>query len=318
MSLRTILLQTKRKAEEESAKHKTDENAVVTLLPKRKKRRQDNPEDKELRRLQACHKSSGELLFTKLGTLMPASRDERAAGLFMRKLPKKTFKVLQDFYENTIKTSIPAMIEWGEGKADPRRRGYACLEVAGGVNRLVKSGIQMNHQGTYGPSATNLHRKTLAKCCCIIGTEKVDEGVWVCLDELCTYVRDRVDRKYRMYITIDNLVALQPNLHQEAEHLPLHYDTPRNEGFGVVIVTIGMKGNADIVIVDDGDVGQSQKSFRFHVNEGDMYILSGHARNKCLHGVLSRDCKFRESLNLRFGIHTKQFARSEIDRHWGW
>ena len=126
-----------------------------------------------------------------------------------------------------------------------------------------------------------------------------------------------MERKYRLYVSLENLVALQPNLHNETQHLPLHYDTPRHEGFGVVIVTVGMAGFADIIIVDDGDAGQSSKYYRFPVKAGDLYILSGNARNKCLHGVLSQNCKYRESLNFALGSF-KQFAASEIDRHWPW
>ena len=101
--------------------------------------------------------------------------------------------------------------------------------------------------------------------------------------------------------------------------MPLHYDTPRNDGFGVIIVTICMRGQGDIIIVDDGDRGEViSKKFKFNIKEGELYVLSGHARNKCLHGVLCQGYGHRESLNLRFGLHTKKFAFEEVDQHWPW
>ena len=59
------------------------------------------------------------------------------------------------------------------------------------------------------------------------------------------------------------------------------------------------------------------------------------SRNKCIHGVLcgdnrptdqqehddNDDCDdegqcLRETLNLRYGLHSPEFAREEVDQHW--
>ena len=85
------------------------------------------------------------------------------------------------------------------------------------------------------------------------------------------------------------------------------------DGFGVVIATIVMAGKGNIVIVDPGT--EPAKSYSFPAVEGDIYLLSGHVRNVCLHGVYA-SCNERESLNLRFGMHSAAFAQSEIDNHW--
>ena len=85
------------------------------------------------------------------------------------------------------------------------------------------------------------------------------------------------------------------------------------DGFGVVIATIVMAGKGNIVIVDPGT--EPAKSYSFPAVEGDIYLLSGHVRNVCLHGVYA-SCNERESLNLRFGMHSAAFAQSEIDDHW--
>ena len=106
---------------------------------------------------------------------------------------------------------------------------------------------------------------------------------------------------------------MQPNLLHDNSHLPLHYDIPRRDGFGVVIATIVMAGAGQIIIVDGED--EPPKSFSFAAEEGDIYLLSGHVRNVCLHGVFA-SCTERESLNLRFGMHTAPFAETEIEKHW--
>ena len=97
------------------------------------------------------------------------------------------------------------------------------------------------------------------------------------------FVHDKVERKYRAYVTLENLVAMQPNLHHETEHLPLHYDTPRNDGFGVVIVTVCMNGQGDIVIVDDGDKGETiSKKFKFNMKVIEHEIRLSVAMLLCM------------------------------------
>lgn len=109
-----------------------------------------------------------------------------------------------------------------------------------------------------------------------------------------------------------------------------HYvlaDSPLNDGFGVVIVTICVQKSADILLLSH----KSSKTWAFHAPEGSMYVLCGTARNECDHGVLCPLEKRRgtaeeaakaaapkrrkgrgkrravrpgrESLNLRFALH---------------
>ena len=121
-----------------------------------------------------------------------------------------------------------------------------------------------------------------------------------------------------------DLIAYQTNLHNGARHLAAHLDWPLHEGFGRVIVTVAMRGSATILLIagDEGDEGKEddevqQPAWRFHLNQGECYVLSGRARNRCLHAVLADDADgTRESLNLRFGIHSAEEAEEEITRFW--
>jgi len=148
------------------------------------------------------------------------------------------------------------------------------------------------------------------------------------LHALIELVKQRVDDRYKEYVSLENLIALQPNLHNDAKHLPPHLDFPMHDGFGVVIVTIQMAGPQSVIALlkgadSDFDVTvekEKEKCWTFPLNVGDCYILSGDARNVCDHGVLCvgggrRSHKVdaaRESLNLRFGLHTPQFADQEV------
>ena len=120
------------------------------------------------------------------------------------------------------------------------------------------------------------------------------------------------------------IIAFQPNLHNGARFLKPHMDQPLHEGFGKMIVTIAIRGGgATIVLLDKDENGTTedgdkyQLSWRFHLCEGEAYILTGRARNLCLHGVIADDPSgVRESLNLRFGIHSVAEAKEEIFDHW--
>jgi Uncharacterized conserved protein (DUF2181) len=136
-----------------------------------------------------------------------------------------------------------------------------------------------------------------------------------------------VPHKYKQYVTMENLIAVQPNLHNGASYLPAHLDFPRLDGFGVVIVTLAIRGKGTVVLIDDGDdddgddPSSKSKIYAFDVEEGQSYLLCGDARNKCTHGVIcersSNGACTRETLNLRYGLHTEDFAYTEIDQHWG-
>lgn len=42
-----------------------------------------------------------------------------------------------------------------------------------------------------------------------------------------------------------------------------------------------------IVIADEGSAEEPSQSWHFPLRKGEAYVLSGYARNKCLHGVLA-------------------------------
>lgn len=219
-------------------------------------------------------------------------------------------------------------VTWGEGEdQDPRRRMYGFLPQK--REELIQEGIQIQK---YGADSEQEHVDALQLASVDLvfanhnnhgsaATSSVlvlDKSIWTALTAVTGKVQSLVPNEYKKYATMDQLIAVQPNLHNGASYLPAHLDFPRNDGFGVLIVTIGIRGSGVIVLIDDGEDGDDAKSFSFGLEEGEAYILCGDARNKCVHGVLCDDqsSSQRETLNLRYGLHSAQFAYDEIDQHW--
>ena len=232
-------------------------------------------------------------------------------------------------------------VTWGEGShdEDPRRRMYGFLP--GQQQKLLDMGIKIQKEGAPNDEE---HDWTVQNACVNLafasgkgqnGDKKndasiaqdqetnalvLDSKIWDALHSITKRVHDLVPTAYKRFATMEELVAAQPNLHNGASYLPAHLDYPRNDGFGVIIVTISIHGNGDIVLIDDGDEGVNQAvSYSFTVRENECYFLCGDARNKCVHGVLcstdNQECQ-RQTLNLRYGLHSAEFADSEVNQHW--
>ena len=76
-------------------------------------------------------------------------------------------------------------------------------------------------------------------------------------------------------------------------------------------------GSAHILLRSAPWDAERRAEFHFSVQPRHVYALSGPARNTCLHGVLSLPGdEHRASLNLRFGLHTKEEAWEQIDSRW--
>ena len=83
----------------------------------------------------------------------------------------------------------------------------------------------------------------------------------------------------------------------------------------MVIVTVAMRRDAHVLLRDDETDAPAKASFP--LTQGSAYCLSGPARNTCAHGVLCDEgVEDRESLNLRWGLHTQRRADEEIYQHW--
>jgi len=203
-----------------------------------------------------------------------------------------------------IKAGCAAMMGWAGGSdaRDERRRCFGL--VAGGREALESSGIALHSFETRRRDHEREMAQNWASCVDVTPTEDEARSIAAVAEAAAL----AVDPRFRDDLT---LIALQPNVHGGAEFLPRHLDWPRNDGFGVVIVTLALVADATVVLQNaDG------RDFYFHLPEGHAYLLSADARNTCTHGLFCLGRGDRESLNFRFALHDQARARDEIYRHW--
>jgi len=253
----------------------------------------------------------------------------------------RTMNALTELHDR-VSGSVSDGVTWGEanGDVDPRRRRYAFLP--GQRQKLVNSGIKIQAEGSIdneehkfamsSQASIDIEwesgNSSTAKIVRQYEHEKHQEngqGRMVCtqemyraLTEVTNHIQEFLSKKYKEYVTMDNLVAVQPNHHNGALFLPAHLDFPRADGFGVVIATICIRktNGSRVILIDDGDDGEEEMYWSLNLEDGYCYFLSGNSRNKCLHGILSETSGYRETLNLRYGLHSIEMAKEEIDRHW--
>lgn len=255
------------------------------------------------------------------------------------------------------------LISWGDGLVDTKKKCFATIKQSQykTVCEVVATNILLHDAHGLPTDSVQEQRKRSLKHVqamqsfvqldlkadeiCALGNIITDVRTWT-----RSYVRSGQLKQYEAdSVQLHNLAAIQPNLHCGSDFLPLHLDNPRHDGFGIVIITVALWGSADIVIVDEGDPTpgvaptnlpaeeQSQaslesileaQSWAFTLSPGEFYVLSGHARNKCAHGVcvtanqtpvechLKPPTPGRSTLTLRFGIHSSSQAEEDIDKHW--
>ncbi|KAJ1455392.1 hypothetical protein M885DRAFT_520326 [Pelagophyceae sp. CCMP2097] len=195
----------------------------------------------------------------------------------------------------------------GSDATDSRWRCYGLPR--GAEQRLRDGGVNFHSFETRGADGrAQEEQRNWASCCDVEILDELDAA----LCNVAASAARAVGNAYPPGAGRDDLVALQPNVHAGAAHLPSHFDWPLHDGFGVVIVTISMQRSATVVLNDD-----QAKEWSFNLDAGEAYALTGKARNVCSHGVLC-DPKVvdRESLNLRFGLHTQPRAEREIYAAW--
>jgi hypothetical protein len=392
-----------------------------------------------------------------------ACRTALPEGCDTANLSDEHLHALRRLSDNII-SRLPKMVPWGDGWYDNKKRGYAMLpehsqwqtveQIACAGIRLHDVDAQSSLNSAVRKDAVGKHQQTMEKAFITISPTEDELAALACVVNRANAIvqkhRDTLQPYEVDAVSLSNLVAIQPNVHNGDDYLPLHLDNPRHDGFGVVIVTVALWGTADIVLVDDGDpddeeahrdaeagpppggeaaasvaavpkvcspeaegtgtvvdemscapqaleatgsngaagvaqqvtereTGGGSESWVFTLQPGQLYVLSGRARNKCAHGVvvlpevdslqdqayaqnvrehsvrwvggkktrraksdvrqrhtaaaavsaaldrpgpvaavhpLYRPERGRVSLNLRFGLHSEQQAREEVDRHW--
>jgi len=246
--------------------------------------------------------------------LAPPNTADACVGVGRFGLTPPTMAALREIFAQIVQDG--KLVQWDGNNTDKRERCYGFLPGKTEEAR-ARISFRMRHHEDAARAAADEARNW--GCSKELGPLSAP---WLAaVEEVVAKVRKTLPAysPYRDYVTLSGLVAFQPNLHNGTDYLPLHLDDPEFEGFGVVIVTVGMEGEAVIVIVDEGDEGEAERAWSFPLAVGQGYCLASDARNKCHHGVLAEASPRRESLNLRFGLHPPTgplSAANEVDRHW--
>lgn len=251
-------------------------------------------------------------------------------GLCKLKLSEETFKSIRSLHRMIVEllAEDEKLTPWaGVSEGDKRKRGYAFLPQSYGKfgkSVLTKAGICFHAAEKRGGQAK---KDELAnwKSCVHLREKDMTQEYRDALQTVVDMVSRALSDEYKSCLSLEKLHALQPNIHNGLDHLPAHTDSPLNDGFGVVIVTICVHQSADILLLSN----ESTKSnWLFEAQEGELYVLSGDSRNVFDHGIIcplekrknkqlrreetspKKQSKRkqagpigRESLNLRFGLH---------------
>jgi hypothetical protein len=272
------------------------------------------------------------------------NHEEAIHGIVKKKLPPEVIQKLTTVHEY-IKQNVDSsnMVPWsGINDGDKKLRAFAFMGQ-NSLTRLDESGIRLyaaEKKGTDAQQDELANRKAI--CILPVNTKNEEgnnsnsdlqpkenchpEGRHDPLDivsitrevvEAISPVAAGLDPKIVCY---EELIAYQINLHNGVRYLPAHLDFPMHEGFGKVICTVAIKGDATVILVGNDTImvgGEDvQPAWKFRLRQGECYLMSDNARNRCLHAVLTDDKNgTRESLNLRFGLHTKEEAM-EITKIW--
>jgi hypothetical protein len=252
-------------------------------------------------------------------------------GLCKLKLGEETFKSIRSLHRMIVDllSEDEKLTPWaGVSEGDKRKRGYAFLPQSYGKfgkTVLTKAGVCFRAAEKRGVQAKKDEVANWKSCVHLREKDMIQE-YREALQAVVDMVSSALSDEYSSCLSLDKLHALQPNIHNGLDHLPAHTDSPLNDGFGVVIVTICVHQSADILLLSN----ESPKSnWLFEAQEGEMYVLSGDSRNVFDHGVVcplekrknrlsqieeispkKRKRKQagpvgRESLNLSFWVHGK-------------
>ena len=250
-------------------------------------------------------------------TLNPSSTGiqglpESFRGLGRLTLTSSQFQTLETLHETT-KRLAQAWVSWSGDTSDTKKRAFGVLPGTLGYTEYQKLDIVT----PWVKESEDLETERRANQRALVHLKESDmpPNLESTIGDICNSMKRFVDPVYHPYLRYSHLMAAQPNLHCGRFLLPPHVDHPLKDGFGILIVTIAIRGDADILLESEVTAPVFGK---LPLEQGQAYILSGNVRNKCTHGVLAgQPSSQRESLNLRFGLHsTSTVPASEVLQYW--
>lgn len=234
-------------------------------------------------------------------------------------LPKHHFEALQLLHETIKQSTKGTWSPWSGKIEDPRKRAFGflpdtlgyqeqareLLDVSAPWKRKTSTTEEAAEKQTDGIDDDDVNDERQRNNKAMVVLKEIPTGVKDAIEYICQHFRPSVPdteqgSSIKPYLTYENLIAAQPNLHSGRHLLPAHVDHPLKDGFGILIVTVAIHKSGTIFIRDHTNT----KGITMLVKEGQTYMICDEVRNSCVHGIIADpDDSDRESLNLRFGLH---------------
>jgi len=241
-------------------------------------------------------------------------------GLARIDLDVDDMRVLNELHTTILKRLDDGRLAgWGGvGDHSGRQRGYGYLPGLRLAESHYKEGSITMREYTGAEAEADACANRNA--CVMLDETDLPDGLNDALANVTRTLGAALPPEYASILQPAHLVAAQPNLHRGRAYLRPHLDEPLHDGFGIVIVTVAVRGDASILLTSRPWDAACREEYFFGLRQGQAYALASDARNICLHGVLA-DTPERESLNLRFGLHAASkegpfSAWEEVERHW--
>jgi hypothetical protein len=234
-------------------------------------------------------------------------------------VPPPHCQALKSLHEK-IKQEASVWTSWSGSPEDPRKRAFGFLPGTLGYDSKIRESLDISTPWSKDDTSSVERKRNHRAMVVLDDDDSFPAGAQEAIEFLCESFSKNIPESspLRKYLQYSNLIAAQPNLHCGRELLPTHFDHPKKDGFGVIIVTISIVGSG-IILLDDS-LGKLKRTMQ--VSEGQAYMLSDKARDACAHGVLAAS-GHRESLNLRFGQHDLELGpdhpmalSSDVLQHW--
>lgn len=197
-----------------------------------------------------------------------ADRSSFPIGCGVAEITEAQLEAMRELCENIVE-KLHDMVPWGDGWVDKKQRGYGLVPEHSkwkDTGSIVKQGILMHDVDSSFSSvkkvkraARDKHNFTIKKSFTDVELNPEQLEALHAIIELVKGILHAPQnaphlQQYELNsVDLSELVAIQPNIHNGDDYLPLHLDNPRHDGFGVVIVTLALWGSGDVVLVDDGD-----------------------------------------------------------------
>lgn len=217
--------------------------------------------------------------------------------------------IIQDADLKTLKSSLLSIIQsfgtplpWGRESSFLAKRFF--VTVPGGLAMSMEEKLRIHPESS--ESDVNAAFRAIT-----------DSNFLQTVENIIAHLQ-RVKSSLKPIVQLQQLLAIQVNLHNGTTYLPYHSDDINTDGFGVVICTVTIWDSATIIVGDEPANDSCMESsnirtvYSFEQKEGNFYVLSNQSRNSCCHGVL---CPFDTTTS--YAPCTRPFGRVTVNFRFG-